>query len=64
MRDVTVVSKVKHNLVTITHRVADPGFWIVQRWKTSMGFKKLISADWFNDPAQAAAFAGGMVRGT
>jgi len=64
MRNITVISKNKHSLVTITRCLAESGSWIVKCWKTFLRFKKLISTDWLNDPVQAAAFAAGVFQGT
>ena len=57
MINTTILSNVRHCLITLTHRYSDPGSWIVKRWTKLIWFKKLISADWFNDEKQALAFA-------
>ena len=57
MKNTTILSSVKECFITLTYSHSDPSSWIVKRWTKLMWFKKLISADWFNDEQQALAFA-------
>jgi hypothetical protein len=57
MKNTTILSNVRNCFITITHSYSDPSSWIVKRWTKLMWFKKLISADWFNDEQQAVEFA-------
>lgn len=50
-------------LIEVTNRTADPGPWIVRRWKRVLWFRKRISSDWFLDRDEAVAFAKKMKRG-
>jgi hypothetical protein len=60
MKNVTVILDTRECFIDLTHRDADPGSWIVGRWKKFLWFKKKISSDWFNDKHQAVAFASEM----
>jgi len=52
----------RRNFVELTHRVSDPGTWIVRHSTKFMWFKKRISSVWFNDEHQAMAFADEIKR--
>jgi hypothetical protein len=57
---VTIISPARDCFIDLTHRDADPGLWIVGRWRKILWFKRKISSDWFNDKHQAIAFASEM----
>ncbi|MDH4070244.1 MAG: hypothetical protein OEV30_07455 [Ignavibacteria bacterium] len=60
MKQSTIISKDRRYLIELTHRNADPGVWIVRRWKRFLGFRRRLSSDWFNDEKQALLFANRM----
>jgi hypothetical protein len=62
MQVTTVISNARDCFIELIHRNSDPGSWIIKRWTKLIWFKKLISADWFNDEKQALAFAQTMMQ--
>ena len=64
MKNRTTIWKERGSFIELIHRDADPGMWIVRRWKTSFFLNKLISSDWFNGHDQALQFADLLKEGT
>lgn len=57
MKESTTISKNAGCIIELIHRKNNPTVWIVKRWSKHWWFKKLVSADWFTDAAQALMFA-------
>jgi hypothetical protein len=62
MKRITTISKDRNCYIELSHYDADPGMWIVRRWKKFMWFKRRLSSNWFSDEQQARAFADEMKR--
>ncbi len=62
MENVIEILNSRESSVVLTHDDADPGSWVVRRWKKILWFRKRISSDWFTNKEQAMAFANEMKR--
>ena len=62
MKQATVLSTARECFVEIVHNDADPGSWIVNRWRGFRWFRRRISSNWFIDGQQAFAYANELKR--